>query len=62
MEDKRLSGQSIEITASNGYIQVLGTVNTDEDRQLAIQLAQGVPGVRYVEDRLELREISDDEE
>lgn len=55
MRDTRLAGQSITVTASGGYIQVVGTVDTEEHKQLALDMARGMAGVRNVEDRLEVR-------
>ena len=56
MNDTRLAGQSITVTASGGYIQVVGVVDTEEHRQLALNLARGMAGVRNVEDRIEVRD------
>ncbi len=61
MEDTRLAGQSIEVVASNGFIQIIGTVDSDEDRNLAVELARGVSGVRGVEDRLLVRDYEGEE-
>ncbi|HOK53308.1 MAG TPA: BON domain-containing protein [Armatimonadota bacterium] len=55
MEDTRLAGQPIEVTASDGYIQLLGGVDSDDDKTLAEEIALGVSGVRAVENRLEVR-------
>lgn len=55
MEDTRLAGQPIEVTASDGYIQLLGGVESDNEKTLAEEIAEGVPGVRAVENRLEVR-------
>jgi osmotically-inducible protein OsmY len=60
MEDTRLGGQSLVVTASSGYVQIIGLVDSEEDRQLALELACGIPGVRGVEDRIEVRESSED--
>lgn len=56
MEDTRLAGQSIEVIASGGYIEVVGTVDSEEDRKLALHLAEGVAGVRRVANKLQVRE------
>lgn len=55
MSDTRLAGQSITITASGGFIQVVGMVDTEEHKQLALDMARGMAGVHNVEDRLEVR-------
>ncbi|MBI2844107.1 MAG: BON domain-containing protein [Armatimonadetes bacterium] len=55
MDDVRLAGQSIEVTATDGYIEITGCVDAEEDKELAVELARGVPGVRGVEDKIEVR-------
>jgi osmotically-inducible protein OsmY len=55
MKDTRLAGQSINVTASGGYIQVIGVVDTEEHKQLALNIACGIVGVRNIEDRIEVR-------
>jgi len=56
MEDDRLGGQSLEVTASRGFIQIIGRVDSKEQTQLALELAKGVIGVRGVEDCIEVRD------
>jgi osmotically-inducible protein OsmY len=55
MGDVRLAGQSIYVTANAGYIQVVGVVDTEEHKHVALELARGMAGVRNVEDRIEVR-------
>lgn len=56
MKDQRLAGQALEVTSHEGYVQITGLVDTEEHRQLAIDLARGAVGVRSVEDRIRVRE------
>lgn len=56
MKDQRLSGQSINVTASGGFIQITGVVDTEEHKQLALEMARGLVGVHSVEDHIEVRE------
>ncbi|MDO8684961.1 MAG: BON domain-containing protein [Armatimonadota bacterium] len=56
MEDQRLAGQSLTVTSSAGHIQIIGSVDTEEQKRLAIDLARGVVGVRDVIDRIDVRE------
>lgn len=58
MKDQRLAGQSIDVVAVGGYIQIGGVVDTEEHKQLALDMARGVAGVHNVEDRIEVRESS----
>ena len=58
MTDARLSGLCINVTASGGYVQISGIVDNEEQKKLALDLASGVPGVRHVEDRLEIRKYA----
>jgi len=47
-QDKRLGGQAIMVRASDGDVFLKGRVDTEEQRELAMVVAQGVPGVRHV--------------
>lgn len=46
--DKRIGGQPIMVRAANGEISLKGRVDTPEQRELAMLVAQGIPGVRNV--------------
>jgi osmotically-inducible protein OsmY len=50
--DSRLAGESVTVTVNDGTIILSGTVDTEEQRKLAIELAEGIPGVRWVEDEI----------
>jgi osmotically-inducible protein OsmY len=54
-EDKRLADQCIDVTCSGGYIQLLGIVDSKDLKDLAVTLAQGIVGVRHVEDMISVR-------
>lgn len=56
MEDSRIAGQSITVTANNGYVQLSGSVDTEENMQRVIEITRGVMGVRGVESRLDVQE------
>ena len=56
MRDMRLAGQPIDVTASGGYIEIVGIVDSEEHKQLALDLARGIAGVRNVQDRIEVRD------
>ena len=47
--------RSITVTTDNGIVTLRGIVVDDEDRLVLASLAESAPGVRRVEDRLELR-------
>lgn len=55
MEDNRVSGQSISVVSSRGYVQITGIVESEDARIVVLQLIAGVMGVRNVEDRMVLR-------
>ena len=44
--DKQVSGRQIAVEASQGVIQLSGTVTTSPEAQRAVQLAQGIKGVK----------------
>ncbi len=54
MNDQRLAGQIINITASEGDIEVTGIIDTEDNRQLALALAAGVIGVHSVKDHIDV--------
>ena len=56
-QDKRIGGQAIMVRAANGEIALKGRVDTPKQRELAMLVAQGIPGVRHVNvDELIVRE------
>lgn len=54
--DQRLAGQAIKIIVNEGCVQLIGVVDTEEHRHLAVEMTEGVSGVHVVEDLLEVRE------
>lgn len=54
MQDSRLAGQTINVTSNNGYVQLTGTVDTEEKKILAVEITRGVMGVRGVDEHLHL--------
>jgi osmotically-inducible protein OsmY len=49
------SGRRVEVSTSEGVVTLSGKVESAEDRLVLADLAEGTPGVRRVEDRLEVR-------
>jgi osmotically-inducible protein OsmY len=47
--------RTITVTTDDGIVTLRGVVIDDEDRLVLASLAESAPGVRRVEDRLELR-------
>jgi len=61
-QDKRIGGQAIMVRAVNGEVFLKGRVDSESQRELALLVAQGVPGVRHVRlDELEVREAQEQE-
>ena len=54
--DKQVSGRQIAVEASQGVIQLSGAVASLPEAQRAVQLAQGIKGVKEVRNRLTVRE------
>jgi len=46
--DPRVSASAISVETTRGVVHLTGTVKSEEERQRAIQLAQGVAGVREI--------------
>jgi hyperosmotically inducible protein len=53
--DDTLEAMRIDVDTSNGVVTLSGTVDTEAQRQRALQLARETDGVRQVEDRLKVR-------
>jgi len=54
--DKQVSGRQIAVEASQGVIQLSGAVASLPEAQRAVQLAQGIKGVKEVRNRLTVKE------
>ena len=53
--DKQVSGRQIAVEASQGVVQLSGAVSSLPEAQRAVQLAQGVKGVKEVRNRLTVK-------
>lgn len=56
MSDQRLGGQILNVTADEGFIVISGHVDTEANKQLALDIARGVSGVRNIKDSIEVRQ------
>jgi hyperosmotically inducible protein len=52
--EKDLNAQGIDVTARDGSVTLWGTVPQAERRALAVKTARGVPGVKSVQDNLQV--------
>jgi len=50
--DKQVSGKQITVEASQGVVQLSGVAASTTEAQRAVQIAQGVKGVKEVRNRL----------
>jgi osmotically-inducible protein OsmY len=48
-------GRRVEVSTSEGVVTLSGVIESAEDGLVLASLAEGTPGVRRVEDRLEVR-------
>lgn len=55
MQDTRLAGQPIPVSVNKWCVMLVGPVDTEENRQLVLELTKGVVGVRGIEDRLTIQ-------
>lgn len=55
--DESLSpaGRRVAVSTTDGVVTLRGEIESVEDGLVLASLAEGVPGVRYVEERLEVR-------
>ena len=56
--DKQVRGRQIEVEASQGVVQLSGVAASPTEAQRAIQIAQGVKGVKEVRSRLTVQQGS----
>ncbi|MDH7602524.1 MAG: BON domain-containing protein [Armatimonadota bacterium] len=47
-QDKRIGGQAIAVRVTGGEVFLKGVVDSEDIRELAVLVAKGIPGVRYV--------------
>jgi len=52
--DSVVKGRRIDVTTNNGVVTLTGKVESNSERQQALQLARETEGVRRVEDRLQI--------
>ena len=50
--DKQVSGKQITVEASQGVIQLSGVVASPPEAQRAVQITQGIKGVKEIRNRL----------
>ena len=55
VEDSVVHVLDIGVTTLNGNVRLMGQVNSDRERQRAVQIAQRVKGVRSVNDEIAIR-------
>ncbi|MNK12083.1 periplasmic protein [compost metagenome] len=54
--DSSLSGaQNMSVEAEGGWVVLRGTVNSKEERVRAEQIANGTPGVKSVDNKIQIR-------
>jgi osmotically-inducible protein OsmY len=55
--DRRISGQAIVVRVAKGEVFLKGIVDKDDQKEMAILVARGTPGVRHVvADELQVKE------
>ena len=52
--DEQVRGRHIDVHSENAVVTLRGTVDTEQARQRAVELARGVDGVQRVQDELEV--------
>ena len=59
-QDKRIGGQAIAVRVAEGEVFLKGVVDIEDQRDLAMMVARGIPGVRHVRvDELRVREVAE---
>lgn len=55
IEDPLTKGREISVTTEHGVVHLSGFVDSPEQRSEAVRVAKAVPGVRRVDNELELK-------
>jgi hyperosmotically inducible protein len=55
IEDPMVHFGDVGVTTQNGNVRLTGRVNSERERQRAVQIAQGVKGVRSVDNDIAVR-------
>ena len=58
LQDRRVAALAIDVCCSEGYVSLIGSVDTVEQKELAVQLVTGMVGVRNVNDELLVRALT----
>ena len=57
LKDRYLDADHIDVDANRGVVRLSGKVGTDSDLRGALRIAAAVPGVRRVDDELEIMDF-----
>jgi osmotically-inducible protein OsmY len=55
IEDPLTKGRDISVTTEHGVVRLSGSVDSKEQRDEAVRVAKAAPGVRSVDDELQLK-------
>lgn len=56
--DLRIAALAIDVCCAEGCVSLVGTVDNDEQRKLALELIAGLTGVQNVRDELTIRRFA----
>ena len=57
LQDSRIAALAIDVRCSDGYVSLIGHVDTPDQKKLTVELIRGLIGVRNVVDELRVRTI-----
>lgn len=57
-QDSRISALAIDVCCADGFVSLIGVVESAEQKKLAVDLVTGMIGVRNVKDELRIRAVS----
>ena len=55
LEDSRIASLAIDVNCADGFVCLVGSVDTVEQKELAVELITGMVGVRNVSEELRVR-------
>ena len=58
LADCKIAAQTIDVCCCDGCVSLLGLVDAPEHKELAVQLATGLIGVRSIKDEIVVRSLT----
>lgn len=57
-QDRRTAGATVDVNCCEGCISLVGRVDTEEQKQAAVFVVEGLTGVRMIHDHIVVRHVT----